>query len=132
MGELGDVIERLAATIEARRGADVSQSWSARLIGDPALAAKKLAEEAVEAALAAVQGDKAGVIAESADVIYHLLALLAATSTSAVIKWTTDQTSSSQVSYGTTTAYGIAITPRTAVGLRVPTTRSHRTPSSGD
>ena len=82
MGELGDVIERLAATIEARRGADVSQSWSARLIGDPALAAKKLAEEAVEAALAAVQGDTAGVIAESADVVYHLLALLAATGVS--------------------------------------------------
>lgn len=77
MSRFGDVVERLAGVIEARRGADPDQSWSARLIADPALASKKLAEEAVETALAAVQGDKAGVIAESADLIYHWLALLA-------------------------------------------------------
>jgi phosphoribosyl-ATP pyrophosphohydrolase len=73
-----EVLTRLAATIQARRGGDAATSWSAKLIADTPLAAKKLAEEAVETALAAVQGDKAAVAAESADVIYHWLALLAA------------------------------------------------------
>jgi phosphoribosyl-ATP pyrophosphohydrolase len=79
MTRFNDTLDRLAAVIEARRGADPGSSWSARLIADPALAAKKLAEEAVETALAAVQGDRAAVAAESADLIYHWLALLAAT-----------------------------------------------------
>ena len=78
MSELGDVIDRLAVTIASRRGADPAASWSARLIADPHLAAKKLAEEAVEAALAAVSGDRPALIAESADLVYHLLALLEA------------------------------------------------------
>jgi phosphoribosyl-ATP pyrophosphohydrolase len=75
----GETIEALARTIESRRGGDPETSWSARLIADPALAAKKLTEEAVETALAAVQGDRAAVAAESADLVYHWLALLAAT-----------------------------------------------------
>jgi phosphoribosyl-ATP pyrophosphohydrolase len=74
----GEVVARLAQVIEGRRGADPTASWSARLIADPSLAAKKLAEEAVETALAAATGDKTAVIAESADLIYHWLALLAA------------------------------------------------------
>jgi phosphoribosyl-ATP pyrophosphohydrolase len=78
MSRFADVLARLAATIEARRGADPAASWSARLIADPHLAAKKLAEEAVEAALAAAQGDKTALTAESADLVYHWLALLAA------------------------------------------------------
>jgi phosphoribosyl-ATP pyrophosphohydrolase len=78
----GETIEALARTIESRRGGDPETSWSARLISDPALAAKKLAEEAVETALAAVQGDRAAVAAESADLVYHWLALLAATGVS--------------------------------------------------
>jgi phosphoribosyl-ATP pyrophosphohydrolase len=78
MSRFAETFERLAGVIESRRGADPAASWSARLIADPALAAKKLAEEAVETALAAVQNDKAAVIAESADLIYHWLALLAA------------------------------------------------------
>jgi phosphoribosyl-ATP pyrophosphohydrolase len=78
MSDLGDTIEALARTIESRRGADATKSWSARLIADPALAAKKLAEEAIETALAAVQGDKAAVASESADLVYHWLALLVA------------------------------------------------------
>lgn len=72
------VLEDLWATIEARQREPAADSWTARLIADPALAAKKLGEEAVETALAAVQGDKAAVAAESADLIYHWLALLAA------------------------------------------------------
>ncbi len=78
MSRFGDTLERLAAVIEARRGADPAASWSARLIADPALAAKKLAEEAVETALAVVQADKPAIISESADLLYHWLALLAA------------------------------------------------------
>jgi phosphoribosyl-ATP pyrophosphohydrolase len=78
VAKLGETIEALAKVIETRRGADPSASWSARLIADPALAAKKLVEEATETALAAVQGDRAAIAAESADLIYHWLALLAA------------------------------------------------------
>jgi phosphoribosyl-ATP pyrophosphohydrolase len=78
MSRFAEVLARLAATIEARRGADPATSWSARLIADPQLAAKKLAEEAVEAALAAAQGDRIALAAESADLVYHWLALLAA------------------------------------------------------
>ncbi len=78
MSRLGAVIDRLAATIESRRGADPAQSWSAKLLAEPKLAAKKLAEEAMEAALAAVQGENDALAAESADLIYHWLALLAA------------------------------------------------------
>ncbi len=77
MSRFAEVTSRLAAVIEERRGADPAKSWSARLIADRPLAAKKMAEEAVETALAAVQGDRAAVIAESADLIYHWLAVLA-------------------------------------------------------
>jgi phosphoribosyl-ATP pyrophosphohydrolase len=78
MSRFGEQVDRLATIIESRRGANPNVSWSARLIADKPLAAKKLAEEAVEAALASVQGDRAGLVAESADLIYHWLALLAA------------------------------------------------------
>ena len=72
-----EVIERLCATIEARRGAEPSESWTAKLLADPGLAAKKVGEEAVETALAAVQHQPDRLAAESADLIYHLLVLLA-------------------------------------------------------
>lgn len=78
MSELSDTLDRLWATIEARRGADPAASWTAKLLADPKLAAKKLGEEAVEAAIAAASGDRAALTAEAADVFYHLLALLAA------------------------------------------------------
>lgn len=78
MSELGDTLDRLWATIDSRRGGDPAASWTAKLLADPKLAAKKLGEEAVEAAIAAAVGDKAGLTAEAADVFYHLLAVLAA------------------------------------------------------
>ncbi|MES2032734.1 MAG: phosphoribosyl-ATP diphosphatase [Pseudomonadota bacterium] len=78
MSRLSEVLDRLAATIDARRGADPSESWTAKLLADPRLAAKKLGEEAVEVVIAATAGDKDHLAAESADVLYHLLALLAA------------------------------------------------------
>ena len=82
MSDFGTIIEQLWATLEQRKGTDPEHSWSARLIGDPPLAARKLAEEAIETAFAAVLGDRPAVIAESADLIYHWLALLAATGVS--------------------------------------------------
>jgi len=78
MNRFGEVVERLAAVIESRRSADPATSWSAKLLADPRLAAKKLAEEAVETALAAAVEDRGALVAESADLIYHWLALLAA------------------------------------------------------
>ena len=77
MSRFDEVVARLAATIEARRGGDPDRSWSARLMADPPLAAKKLAEEALETALAAVTGDRDALTAESADLIYHWLVVLA-------------------------------------------------------
>ena len=78
MSRFSEVVERLAAVIESRRGADPKTSWSARLLADRRLAAKKMAEEAVETALAAATEDPATFVAESADLLYHFLALLAA------------------------------------------------------
>jgi phosphoribosyl-ATP pyrophosphohydrolase len=78
MSRLADVLERLAAVIESRKGADPAASYTARLLADPALAAKKLGEEATETVIAAVQGDRAALAAESADLVYHWLVALAA------------------------------------------------------
>lgn len=74
-----NTLNRLAATIDARKGADPETSWTARLMdAGPAKAAEKFGEEAVEAIVAAAQGDKAGLTAEAADVLYHLLVMLTA------------------------------------------------------
>ena len=78
MSAFSDVLARLAATIEARKGGDADASYTAKLLADPSLAAKKLGEEAIEAVIAATQGDKAALAAESADLIYHWLVVLAA------------------------------------------------------
>src|ERR1700689_5714411 len=72
-------IDRLFATIEARKGADAASSYTAKLFSQGTLKiAKKLGEEGVETALAAVGQDKQCLIAESADLLYHLLVLWAA------------------------------------------------------
>ncbi len=72
-------IDRLFATIESRRGADPKVSYTAKLLKQgKAKCAKKLGEEAVEASLAAVGDDRDELIAESADVLYHLLVVWAA------------------------------------------------------
>ena len=102
MSAFSDVLSRLAATIEARKGGDAAASYTAKLLADPslagkklgeeaietviaatqgdkdALAAKKLGEEAIEAVIAATQGDKTALAGESADLIYHWLVVLAA------------------------------------------------------
>lgn len=69
----------LAALIETRAQSGAGPSYTAKLLADgPAVAAKKLGEEAVEAAIAAVQGDRSALTAEAADVLYHLLIVLKA------------------------------------------------------
>ena len=75
-----DALDRLFATIAARRDAgDAENSYTAKLLAaGVAKCAKKFGEEAVEAALAAVSGDKDELAAESADVLYHLAVLWAA------------------------------------------------------
>jgi phosphoribosyl-ATP pyrophosphohydrolase len=78
MSRFADAIDRLAATIEARKGADASQSYTAQLLSDRVRAAKKLGEEAVETVIAATQADDNALAAESADLIYHWLVVLAA------------------------------------------------------
>ena len=78
MSRFSDTLERLAATIEARKGADPSTSYTAKLLSEGVeRAAKKLGEEAVETVIAAAQGDAEGLAAESADLIYHWLVVLA-------------------------------------------------------
>lgn len=70
-------LDRLAATIKARKGADPSSSWTAKLLAKgPAKCAEKFGEEAVEAIIAAVKDDKAELTAEAADVLFHLLVML--------------------------------------------------------
>jgi len=82
MSRFADVFARLAATVEARKGGDPAASYTAQLLADPARAAKKLGEEAIEAVIAAAQADPAALAAESADLIYHWLVLLAASGVS--------------------------------------------------
>ena len=69
----------LARLVASRAGTDPGTSYTAKLLAEgPAKAAKKLGEEAVEAAIAAVQGDRDGLRNEAADVLYHLVVLLKA------------------------------------------------------
>ncbi len=82
------VLDRLAATVAARRGADPASSYTARLLAaGPAKAAQKLGEEAVEAVIEAVRGDQAGLAAESADLLYHLTVLWAAAGVDPATVW---------------------------------------------
>ncbi|MGB0353549.1 phosphoribosyl-ATP diphosphatase [Roseobacter sp. HKCCD5988] len=76
---MSDILIQLAKTIEARKGADPESSWTAKLLSKgPKKAAEKFGEEAVEAIIEAVKGDKAALTREAADVIYHLMVMLAA------------------------------------------------------
>ncbi|MGI9641865.1 MAG: bifunctional phosphoribosyl-AMP cyclohydrolase/phosphoribosyl-ATP diphosphatase HisIE [Acidimicrobiia bacterium] len=78
---IGATIDRLAEIIRSREGADPGDSYTAGLIADPDLAARKVLEEAGEVAFAAKDlnagGSSSRVVEEAADEVYHLLALLA-------------------------------------------------------
>ena len=72
----GVVLDELFATIEARKGADPSTSHSAKLMSrGSAKVAQKFGEEAVECLIEAVSGNKEALVAESADVLYHLMVI---------------------------------------------------------
>jgi phosphoribosyl-ATP pyrophosphohydrolase len=73
-----EVLARIAATIEARRGADPATSYVAALLAAPPdRVLKKIGEEATETVLAAKDDDKIHLIAEVADLWFHCLVLLA-------------------------------------------------------
>jgi phosphoribosyl-ATP pyrophosphohydrolase len=72
-------LDRLAQTIADRKSADPESSWTAKLFAKgPEKCAEKFGEEAVEAIIEAVKGDRAKLTSEAADVLYHLLVMLAA------------------------------------------------------
>jgi len=72
-----DVLSRLAATIKERRTARPEDSHTRRLLdGAPVKPAKKLGEEAIEVTIAALAQDKDALVAEAADLLYHLLVVL--------------------------------------------------------
>ncbi len=78
-GPIPGVLGRLEAAIAARRGADPTASHTARMLArGPLKCAEKFGEEAVEAIVAAASGDRGNLVYESADVLYHMLVMLAA------------------------------------------------------
>ncbi|GAC1331091.1 MAG: phosphoribosyl-ATP diphosphatase [Beijerinckiaceae bacterium] len=72
-------LDDLAAIVAARAGSSAEQSYTKSLLEAGAgRCAKKFGEEAVEAVIAAIEGDHAPLVRESADVLYHLVVLLRA------------------------------------------------------
>ena len=72
----GEVLDRLWTTVVSRRGADPEKSHSARLLSrGTAKVAQKFGEEAVECLIEAVAKNPAALVAESADVLYHLVVM---------------------------------------------------------
>lgn len=82
------VLDRLYVVIDSRKGADPETSYTARLFSrGRQQIAKKLGEEAVEALIEGIRGDKPKLIGESADMLYHLLTLWAATGVKPAAVW---------------------------------------------
>ncbi|WP_375256019.1 phosphoribosyl-ATP diphosphatase [Yoonia sp.] len=72
-------LQELADLIESRKDADPDSSWTAKLLSKgPEKCAEKFGEEAIEAIIEAVKGDRAALTAEAADVLYHLLVMMSA------------------------------------------------------
>jgi phosphoribosyl-ATP pyrophosphohydrolase len=70
-------LDDLAALIAARADADPDSSWTAKLLAKgPEKCAEKFGEEAIEAIIEAVKGDRAALTSEAADVLFHLLVML--------------------------------------------------------
>jgi phosphoribosyl-ATP pyrophosphohydrolase len=73
------VLNDLAATIAERAKADPDSSWTAKLLAKgPEKCAEKFGEEASEAVIEAVNGDRENLTYEAADVLFHLLVMLEA------------------------------------------------------
>ncbi len=76
LGPAAAVLDRLWTVVMSRRTANPAVSHSARLLSrGPAKVAQKFGEEAVECLIEAVAGNRDAVVAESADVLYHLIVL---------------------------------------------------------
>jgi len=72
------VLARLAAVIESRKGADPGSSYVARLLARaPDSVLKKIGEEATETVMAAKDGERERIVAETADLWFHCLVMLA-------------------------------------------------------
>ena len=83
------VLDRLYFVIDSRKGADPDTSYTARLFArGRQQIAKKLGEEAVEALIEGIRGDRPKLVGESADLLYHLLTLWAATGVKPRSVWT--------------------------------------------
>jgi phosphoribosyl-ATP pyrophosphohydrolase len=75
---VNDVLARLAEVVESRRGGDPTTSYVARLLSKaPDAVLKKIGEEATETVMAAKDGDRARIVAETADLWFHCLVMLA-------------------------------------------------------
>ena len=72
-------LDDLARVISDRATADPDSSWTAKLLATgPEKCAEKFGEESIEAIIEAVRGDRQRLTSEAADVLYHLLVMLAA------------------------------------------------------
>lgn len=88
-GSMDHVLDRLYVVIDSRKGADPDTSYTARLFArGRQQIAKKLGEEAVEALIEGIRGDRPKLVGESADMLYHLLTLWAATGVKPKAVWT--------------------------------------------
>lgn len=71
-------LDDLFDTIQSRKTASPDSSWTAKLLSKgPEKCAEKFGEEAIEAIIEAVKGDKDRLTSEAADVLYHLLVMIA-------------------------------------------------------
>ncbi len=78
MMDKAEILGKLEAVIASRKGGDTDKSYVAKLFNKGRKKiAQKVGEEGVETALAAVMGDKQEVVAESADLLFHLMVLWA-------------------------------------------------------
>ena len=75
---MSDILERLADVVESRRGGDPDASYVSRLFarGEDAIL-KKIGEEATETVIAGKEGDRLGIVRETADLWFHCLVMLA-------------------------------------------------------
>jgi phosphoribosyl-ATP pyrophosphohydrolase len=75
---MSDFLDRLAETIEGRKGGDPQRSYVARLLaqGEDAVL-KKIGEEATETVMAGKSGDRLRIVNEMADLWFHCLIALA-------------------------------------------------------
>ena len=75
------ILKKLEQVIISRKSADPGSSWTAQLLAaGPEKCAEKFGEEAIEAVIEAVKGDQKALTSEAADVVYHLMVMLASRS----------------------------------------------------